>query len=81
MPGLFYRSINAQLSKLSNISKASPHVLRHTFATHLLNSGADLLAIKELLGHTSLVATQVYTHSTIDKLKEIHKQANPSANY
>lgn len=76
--GLVYRSINAQLSKLSNISKASPHVLRHTFATHLLNSGADLLAIKELLGHTSLVATQVYTHSTIDKLKEIHKQAHPS---
>ena len=75
---LVYRSINKQLSKLSNLSKASPHVLRHTFATHLLNSGADLLAIKELLGHTSLVATQVYTHSTIDKLKEIHKQAHPS---
>jgi len=76
--GLIYRSINSQLSALSNLSKASPHVLRHTFATHLLNSGADLLAIKELLGHTSLVATQVYTHSTIDKLKEIHRQAHPS---
>lgn len=75
--GLIYRSITQQLSSISNLSKTSPHVLRHSFATHLLNSGADLMAIKELLGHTSLVATQVYTHSTIEKLKKIHKQAHP----
>ncbi|MBU2557270.1 MAG: tyrosine-type recombinase/integrase [Bacteroidetes bacterium] len=76
-PGLIYRSIHQQLSSISTLSKTSPHVLRHTFATHLLNSGADLMAIKELLGHSSLEATQVYTHSTIEQLKKIHKQAHP----
>jgi integrase/recombinase XerC len=59
--------------------KRSPHVLRHTFATHLLNKGADLNAIKDLLGHTSLAATQVYTHNSLDKLKAIFEQAHPKA--
>jgi len=59
--------------------KRSPHVLRHTFATEMLNSGAQINAIKEILGHSSLAATQVYTHNTIDKLKNIYKQAHPKA--
>lgn len=75
-----YRLVNSYLSQVTTISKKSPHVLRHTFATHLLNNGADLNAIKELLGHANLSATQVYTHTTIEKLKNIHKQAHPRAN-
>jgi integrase/recombinase XerC len=59
--------------------KKSPHILRHTFATHLMNKGAELNAVKELLGHSSLAATQVYTHNTIEKLKDIHKKAHPKA--
>jgi len=59
--------------------KKSPHVLRHTFATHLLNKGADLNAVKDLLGHTSLAATQVYTHNSIEKLKSVFDQAHPKA--
>ena len=59
--------------------KISPHVLRHTFATHMLNNGADINAIKELLGHASLAATQVYTHNTIEKLKDVYKRAHPKA--
>lgn len=74
---LIYRRVNAVLQKITSLKKTSPHVLRHTFATHLLNKGADLLAIKELLGHTSLEATQVYTHNTIEQLKKIHQQAHP----
>jgi integrase/recombinase XerC len=74
---MVYRLVNDNLSKITTLSKKSPHVLRHTFATHLLNNGADLNAIKELLGHSSLAATQVYTHNSIEKLKNIYKQSHP----
>ena len=74
-----YSIVHDYLSLVSSQSRLSPHVLRHTFATHMLNEGADLNAIKEILGHTSLAATQVYTHNTIQKLKQIHKQAHPRA--
>ncbi len=76
---LVYRVVNSYLSRVSTLKKKSPHVLRHTFATHMLNNGADLNAIKEILGHANLSATQVYTHNTIDKLKTIYKQAHPRA--
>jgi len=72
-----YRIVNKYLSKVTSLDKRSPHILRHTFATHMLNNGADINAIKELLGHTSLNATQVYTHNTIEKLKTVYKQAHP----
>lgn len=78
-PKNVYNVINKLLSQCVSTEKRSPHVLRHTFATHLLNNGADLNAIKELLGHSSLAATQIYTHNSIEKLKEIHKQAHPKA--
>ena len=74
-----YRIVNKYLNLVTTIEKKSPHVLRHTFATHLLNHGADLNAIKELLGHANLSATEVYTHNTFDKLKTIYKQAHPRA--
>jgi integrase/recombinase XerC len=74
-----YRIVNTALNTVSTLDKKSPHVLRHTFATHLLNNGADICAIKELLGHTTLAATQIYTHSTFEKLKKIYKQAHPRA--
>ena len=75
-----YLLVNKFLSKeVSTLDKKSPHVLRHSFATHLLNNGADLNAIKELLGHSSLAATQVYTHNTIEKLKDVYKKAHPKA--
>lgn len=74
-----YVSVNTWLSRVTTIDKKSPHVLRHTFATHLMNNGADLNAVKELLGHASLAATQVYTHNTIEKLKDIYKKAHPKA--
>ncbi|MBL7892833.1 MAG: tyrosine-type recombinase/integrase [Bacteroidia bacterium] len=76
---LVYRVINNYLSMITTVEKRSPHVLRHTFATHMLNNGADLNVIKELLGHSSLAATQVYTHNTVEKLKTVHKQAHPKA--
>ncbi len=76
---LVYRLVNHYLSQVTTVSKKSPHVLRHTFATHMLNNGADLNSIKEILGHANLSATQVYTHNTIEKLKNIHKQAHPKA--
>jgi integrase/recombinase XerC len=72
-----YRLVKSELSKVTTLQKRSPHVLRHTFATHMLNNGADLNAIKEILGHSSLAATQVYTHNSIEKLKNIYKQAHP----
>jgi len=74
-----YSIVHKYLSLISLQEKLSPHVLRHSFATHMLNDGADLNAIKEILGHTSLAATQVYTHNTIEKLKLIYKQAHPRA--
>ena len=74
---LVYRIINDYFSKASHKVKKSPHILRHSFATHLLNQGADLNAVKELLGHTSLAATQVYTHSSIAELKKVHAQSHP----
>jgi integrase/recombinase XerC len=78
-PKLIYRIVNRCLAAISTQSRKSPHVLRHTFATALLNNGADLNAIKELLGHASLAATQVYTHNSVERLKTIYKQAHPKA--
>jgi len=78
-PRLVYRIVNKYLSMVTTLTKRSPHVLRHTFATHMLNKGADLNAIKEFLGHSNLAATQVYTHNTVDKLKKIYQQAHPRA--
>ncbi len=76
-PKFVYRLVKNYLSEVTTMDKKSPHVLRHTFATHMLNNGADLNVIKELLGHANLSATQIYTHTTIEKLKNIHKQAHP----
>jgi integrase/recombinase XerC len=76
---LIYRIVRKYLDMVSTVEKRSPHVLRHTFATHLLDSGADLSAIKEILGHTSLAATQFYTHTSVEKLKRTYKQAHPRA--
>lgn len=78
-PKYAYLIVNQYLGKSSTLDKKSPHVLRHSFATHLMNNGADLNAVKELLGHSSLAATQVYTHNTIEKLKDIHKKAHPKS--
>lgn len=78
-PKYVYTVVNNYLKQVTTIDKKSPHVLRHTFATHLMNNGADLNAVKELLGHSSLAATQIYTHNTIEKLKDIHKKAHPKA--
>ncbi|BDD08200.1 tyrosine recombinase XerC [Fulvitalea axinellae] len=74
-----YRTVRKYLDMFTTIEKRSPHVLRHTFATHLVNNGAELNAVKDLLGHESLSATQVYTHNTLGKLKEIFDRAHPKA--
>jgi integrase/recombinase XerC len=74
---LVYRIINKYFSEASSKAKCSPHVLRHSFATHLLNGGADLNAVKELLGHTSLASTQVYTHNSIAELKKVYAKSHP----
>lgn len=79
-PKYVYNVVNKYLGQSgTTIDKKSPHILRHTFATHLMNNGADLNAVKELLGHSSLAATQVYTHNTIEKLKDVYKKAHPKA--
>ncbi|MTI21409.1 integrase [Fulvivirga sp. RKSG066] len=78
-PMLIYRTVKKYLNLFTTIEKRSPHVLRHTFATHLLNKGAELNAVKDLLGHSSLAATQVYTHNSLDKLKSVFDQAHPKA--
>jgi integrase/recombinase XerC len=78
-PNFVYRVVKSALSLITTMDKRSPHVLRHTFATHMLNNGAEINAIKELLGHANLAATQIYTHNTFEKLKKIYKQAHPRA--
>lgn len=78
-PKMIYRIVHRYLSLISTQRKKSPHVLRHTFATALLDNGADLNAIKELLGHAGLAATQVYTHNSVERLKSVYKQAHPKA--
>lgn len=78
-PMMIYKIVKKYLSLYPSIEKRSPHVLRHTYATHLLNKGADLNAVKDLLGHASLAATQVYTHNSMEKLKKVFDQAHPKA--
>jgi integrase/recombinase XerC len=78
-PKYVYRTVQNYLGQITTLQKKSPHVLRHSFATHLTNNGAELNAVKELLGHASLSATQVYTHNSIEKLKEIHSRAHPKS--
>jgi len=78
-PLLVYKTVRTHLSWVTTQEKRSPHTLRHTFATHLLNKGADINAVKDLLGHTSLQATQIYSHNSLDRLREVFEQAHPKA--
>lgn len=78
-PMMIYKIVKKYLSQFSSAERRSPHILRHTYATHLLNKGADLNAVKDLLGHSSLAATQVYTHNSMEKLKKVFEQAHPKA--
>jgi integrase/recombinase XerC len=78
-PALLNRITEEYISKVSEVKKKSPHVLRHTFATHLLNRGADIMAVKDLLGHASLSTTQIYTHVSVDRLKKVYTKAHPRA--
>ena len=78
-PKKVYRIVNYYIGKVSSVNKKSPHVLRHSFATHMLNNGADINAIKEILGHSNLSATQIYTHNSVEKLKSVYNQAHPRA--
>ena len=78
-PRAVYAFVKKKLAAVTTVQKKSPHILRHSFATHLMNNGADLNAVKELLGHSSLAATQVYTHNSIEQLKEVFKKAHPKA--
>jgi len=78
-PKYVYLAVTSYLGEVTTLDKKSPHVLRHSFATHLTNHGADINSVKELLGHASLAATQIYTHNSIEKLKEVYKKAHPKA--
>ena len=78
-PKYVYNKVKLYIGSVSTNERKSPHILRHSFATHLTNNGASINAIKELLGHSSLAATQVYTHNSIEKLKDVHKQAHPKS--
>lgn len=79
-PNFVYRKVNHYLSLVTNLNKRSPHVLRHTFATHMLNNGAGLEILKEILGHADLSATQIYTHNSFEQISKIYKQAHPRGN-
>jgi integrase/recombinase XerC len=78
-PKYVYNKVKEYLSHVTTSERKSPHILRHSFATHLTNNGADINAVKELLGHSSLAATQIYTHNSIEKLKDIHKKSHPKS--
>ena len=78
-PGKVYLLVKRNLSKVVSLKKRSPHVLRHTFATAMLNNEAELSAVKELLGHSSLTTTEIYTHTTFEELKKVYEQAHPRA--